>query len=83
LTDLKKKIIKLNVVVYAEVVMESTETFEEITELSKKHGIEMFQQSDEAHLKVISEMEELMNDSKAMKEWMENKRKKFDELSED
>ncbi len=63
--------------------MESTETFEEITELSKKHGIEMFQQSDEAHLKVISEMEELMNDSKAMKEWMENKRKKFDELSED
>jgi hypothetical protein len=83
LTDLKKKIIKLNVVVYAEVVMESTETFEEITELSKKHGMEMFQQSDEAHLKVISEMEELMNDSKAMKEWMENKRKKFDELSED
>ena len=83
MTDLKKKIIKLNVVVYAEVVMESTETFEEITELSKKHGMEMFQQSDEAHLKVISEMEELMNDSKAMKEWMENKRKKFDELSED
>lgn len=58
------------------------ETFEEIAELSKKHGMEMFQKGDEAHIKVMGEMKEMMNDPKAMEEWMKSKKKEFDELPE-
>ena len=58
-------------------------TFEEIAEMSKKHGMEMFQKGDAAHLKVISEMQELMKTPGAMQAWFENKRKEFDALPED
>jgi hypothetical protein len=54
-----------------------------MAEMSKNHGTEMFQKGDEAHLKAMDKMKELMNDPGAMKEWMENKRKEFDGLPED
>lgn len=57
------------------------ETFEEIAEKSKNHGMEMFQKGDEAHLKAMNEMQELMKSPKAMHEWFENKRKEFDSLA--
>ena len=53
-------------------------TFEEIAEMSKKHGMEMFQKGDEAHLKAMNEMQELMKSPEAMKECFENRRKEFD-----
>lgn len=56
------------------------ETFEEIAEISKRHGTEMFQQGDEAHLKAMNEMQELMQKPEAMQEWFEYKRKEFDSL---
>ena len=59
------------------------ETFEEMAEMSKKHGMEMHQKNDEDHMKVMQEMMELMKDPKAMKEWMEGKKKEFDALPED
>lgn len=59
------------------------ETFEEMAELSKQHGMEMFKQGDEAHLKAMSEMQELMKSPTAMQEWFDNKRKAFDALPED
>ena len=55
-------------------------TFEEIAGMSKKHGMEMFQIGDEAHLKAMAEMQKLMQSPEAMKEWFENKRKEFDAL---
>ena len=58
-------------------------SFEEIAEISKKHGMEMFQQGDEEHLKAMDEMQELMKNPDAMKEWFESKRKEFDALPED
>ena len=58
-------------------------SFNEMAELSKKHGIEMIQKGDEKHLKAMNEMKELMKTPEAMKEWFENKRKQFDELPED
>ena len=58
-------------------------TFEEMAELSKKHGMEMHQKNDEAHMKVMQEMMELMKNPKAMKEWFEGKQKEFDALPED
>lgn len=57
-------------------------TFEEIAELSKKHGMEMFQSSDKEHLNAMKEMQELMKTPGAMQEWFENKRKEFEALSE-
>ncbi len=59
------------------------ETFEELAELSKKHGAEMYQKGDEMHLKAMNEMQELMKSPDAMNEWYENKRKEFEELPAD
>ena len=59
------------------------ETFEEMAEISKRHGVEMFQKKDEDHLKAMREMNELMKDPSAMKGWMESRRKEFDSLPED
>jgi len=55
-------------------------TFEEIAELSKQHGMEMFQAQDEAHLKAMSEIKELMQKPEAMKEWFESKKNEFEAL---
>lgn len=57
-------------------------SFDEIAELSKQHGMEMFQKSDEAHLKAMEAMRELMQKPKAMKKWFDGKRKEFDALPE-
>jgi hypothetical protein len=54
-----------------------------MADMSKKHGMEMFQKGDEAHLKAMNEMQELMNSPNAMNEWFEGKRKEFDALPED
>ena len=56
------------------------DTFDEMVAQSKQHGMEMFQQSEEAHLKVMSEMKELMKTPNAMNEWFDDKRKAFDAL---
>jgi hypothetical protein len=58
-------------------------TFEEIAELSKQHGMEMFQKKDEAHLKAMNEIQELMQKPEEMKEWFESKKKEFEVLPED
>ena len=39
-------------------------TFDEIAELSKKHGVEMFQKQDVDHLKAMENMQSLMKDQK-------------------
>lgn len=58
-------------------------SFEEIAKLSKQHGMEMFQKGDEAHLKAMDKMKQLMSNPKAMQEWMDKKRKEFDALPKD
>ena len=58
-------------------------TFEELVEISKKHGMEMFQKQDAAHLKVMSEMQALMQKPEAMKEWFDSKRAQFEALPDD
>ena len=57
-------------------------TFEKIAEMSKKHGTEMFQKGDEAHLKAMGDMQQLMKSPDAMAAWFENKRKEFESLPE-
>jgi hypothetical protein len=57
-------------------------TFEEMAEMSKNHGMEMFQKGDERHLNAMKKMRELMNTPEAMNEWFESKRKEFEVLPE-
>ena len=55
-------------------------TFEEIADMSKKHGMEMFQKGDQAHLRAMAKMKALMNTPDAMNQWFEARRKEFDAL---
>jgi len=57
-------------------------TFDEIAEMSKKHGIEMFQKKDQAHLKAIGKMQELMQTPKDFEMWFDMKRQIFNSLPE-
>ena len=57
-------------------------TFEEIAEQSKKHGMEMFQASDEKHLKAMGDMKHLMNSPEAMQSWFQSRRDEFNALPE-
>lgn len=56
------------------------ETFEEMKDLSKKHGMEMFGKLDQPHIAAMNEMYKLLSIPGAMESWMEEKRKEFDAL---
>jgi predicted small metal-binding protein len=55
-------------------------TFEEIVEQSKAHGMEMFQAKDEPHLKAMQAMRELMQNPQKMASWFDSKKKEFENL---
>jgi predicted small metal-binding protein len=59
------------------------ETFEEIAEKSKDHGMEMFQSKDEEHVEAFKKIMELTKDPDEMLKWYEGKKKEFEELPED
>jgi hypothetical protein len=58
-------------------------SFEEIAEMSKMHGMEMFEIGDEVHLKAMEKMKELMKNPKVMQGWFDSKKTEFDSLPED
>ena len=58
-------------------------SFYEIAELSKAHGMEMFQKQDDDHLEAMNKIQGLMKEPEAMKEWFESKKKEFEALPED
>jgi len=58
------------------------ETFEEMAEISKQHGMEMFQKQDAAHLESMNRMQEFMKIPEEMEKWFESKRKEFEALPE-
>lgn len=58
-------------------------TFEEIAEISKKHGMEMWQKKDPAHMGAMGKMQNLMKSPQAMNEWFDSKRAEFESLPED
>jgi hypothetical protein len=55
-------------------------TFDEIEEMSKSHGMEMFQKNDKAHLEAMHKMRELMKTSDS--DSMKKKRNEFDSIPE-
>ena len=59
------------------------ETFEDMAEQSRNHGMEMFQREDEQHMAAMKSMQELMQSPDAMGKWMDEKRKLFDSLPEE
>lgn len=61
----------------------TAETFDEMVEISKQHGMEMFQQNDEAHLQAMNDMMELMKNPDEMTAWFEGKSKEFENLADD
>jgi predicted small metal-binding protein len=60
----------------------SASTFEEITNLSKQHAMEMFQKQDPEHLEAMSAMQARMKKPEEMHQWFESKREMFANLPE-
>ena len=58
-------------------------TFDEIADMSKQHGMEMFQSQDAEHLKAMGKIQALMQKPGAMQEWFDAKKNEFDALPED
>lgn len=58
-------------------------SFDELADMSKKHAMEMFRKNDAAHLRAMTEMQELMKEPEAMKAWFEGKKKEFEALPEE
>ncbi len=58
------------------------DTFEDIAEMSRNHGVEMFHIGDEAHLAAMKRMKEMMEEDGAMERWKEERRREFEALPE-
>lgn len=58
-------------------------SFEEIAELSKEHGMDMFQKQYAEHLEAMNKMKALMQQPQAMQDWFSDKKKEFNVLPED
>ena len=58
------------------------ESFDEMADLSKQHGMKMHQQQDAAHLEAMQTMQELMKNPDEMSKWFESKRAEFEALPE-
>ena len=56
------------------------DTFQEMANLSRDHGIEMMRKGDKAHMEAMDKMRELMQTPESMQQWMEAKRKEFEAL---
>ena len=56
------------------------DTFEEMAQKSREHGMEMYQKRDEAHLKAMQDMQELMQKPDEMNAWFESRMKEFEAL---
>lgn len=61
----------------------SANSFEEMVNLSKAHGMEMMQKQDPAHLEIMSEMKAIMEKPGAMEEYIAQKKKAFEETPDD
>jgi hypothetical protein len=60
----------------------SANTFDELAMMVSKHGREMVQQGDAAHVQAMNEMRNNMASPEAINAWMDDKRKRFNELPE-
>ena len=61
----------------------TAETFDELAEMAKNHGMEMFQASDETHMDAMQKVMLLMQDPDAMNKWFQSMRDIFEALPND
>jgi hypothetical protein len=61
----------------------SAETFDEMANQSKKHGMEMYKMGDEPHIIAMQKMQEMMGTPNAMMDWFNDKQNEFNALQED
>ena len=59
------------------------ETFEEMVELSKKHGAEMYETADSTHREAMQKIVDMMQEPEKMQAWQEQRRQEFIALPED
>lgn len=59
------------------------ETFGEMAEISMQHGMEMMQENDEAHMKAMVNMKEIMQNPATMNQWFADRKAEFDALEDD
>ena len=57
------------------------ETFDDIANQSKKHGMDMLQKGDTAHIEAMSEMQKMMKEPSDFAKWFEAKKEEFNNLS--
>jgi predicted small metal-binding protein len=55
-------------------------SFDEIAEKSKQHGMEIFELKEAGHMTAMEKMSKLMADASTMQDWMEKKREEFEGL---
>jgi len=58
------------------------ESFEEMTDKSKKHAMEMLEIGDQDHIEAMKRMQKLMQSPEEMQSWFDQKKKEFEELSD-
>jgi len=58
----------------------SASTFDEIAQMSQKHGKEMFEKNDKAHIEAMNKMKTIMQKPEDMQKWIDAKKKEFDAL---
>ena len=56
------------------------DSFDQIAEMSRQHGMDMFQKNDQPHLKAMQDMQDMMKRPDALQKWFEEKRKEFEAL---
>lgn len=61
----------------------SADSFNEIAELSKSHGMEMMQKGDKPHIDAMTKMQQQMKSPDAMTKWFNQKKEIFENLPED
>ena len=57
-------------------------TFDEIVQMSKAHGMQMFQENDAQHLEAMQRIQILMQDPTSMQKWFESKKNEFENLED-
>jgi hypothetical protein len=55
-------------------------TFDDISSLSRQHGMDMYQNGDAAHMEAMLKMQVMMKDPGALQKWMDEKEAEFDAL---
>ena len=56
-------------------------SFEDMMELVKAHGMEMFQTGDAAHFEAMAKVQAMMQSPDDMQEWLDEKREEFEALA--